>query len=134
MSCSSKSTASRSAFSRLLAGSVARGGPEPPGFNGIAEGCARGSCCSEEWQTWSLKSLEGVVSAIHETREAVDQVRSAFEEVRGENVTAAQADAAHVLSLSETSSTWCWLSRGDKRAPSKSSGPGEITAAQRLLG
>jgi hypothetical protein len=134
MSCSSKSAASRSAFSRLSAGSVARGGLEPPGFNRLAESGARGACCSEEWHTWSLKSLEGVVSAIHETREVVDKVRSAFEEVRGENVTAAQADAAHVLSLSETSSTWCWLRRGNKSAPSKPSGPGELTATQRLLG
>lgn len=134
MSCSSKSPSSRSAFSRLSAGSVARAGPEPPGGPGQAEGCARESLRSDECHEWSLNFLEGAVSAIHQTTETIDRVRGAFEEVRGENASAAQADAAQVLSLSETSGTWCWFRRGNKRPPTEPSGPGEVATTQRLLG
>jgi hypothetical protein len=134
MSCSSKNATSRSAFSRLSAGSVARAGPEPPDWGTLYGGCAKGLSWSDAWHARSLESLEGVVSAVYETKDAVDEVRNAFEEVWRENATAAQVDAGQVDALSETSGTWCCFRDGPQRPSTKPRGPGVSTAPQRLLG
>lgn len=109
----SKST-TKSPFKRLSAGCISPRGPEPPGITETTlnsfsriDSYAKERVKKEGQNT--LRSLEGVVSAINETTEVIEQVSKALEDVRRENLMAANVDAAQLSQLLRTSSTWCRL-------------------------
>lgn len=95
-SCSSRNTGSRSAFRRLLAGSVSGSGVDVPRLGETERRASEWSGCSPLGLARSLKSLEALVSSIKETTQTVSQVSSALEQVWRENATAAQADAGQI--------------------------------------
>ncbi len=135
MSSLYKASASRSAFSRLSAGSVVRGGPEPPGWGAIPGACSQGSCCSDAWPRRSLSSLESVVTSLQKTTEAIESVCSAVEEVSRENATASRAEARQVDSLSRVANSWCQRANLGRQARSRHVGQGSVTSSgHRLLG
>jgi hypothetical protein len=93
-----KNATSESAFLRLSAGSVTRGGPEPPwGYKGASGPGSRGDRGGREaWPWYVLKTLERVVSSVKEATETVDDMRHVLEDVRLENRTASRVDARQV--------------------------------------
>jgi hypothetical protein len=134
MSSLYKASASRSAFSRLSAGSVVRGGPEPPGWGAIPGDCVQGSCCSDAWPRRSLSSLESVVTSLQKTTAAIESVRGAVEEVSRENASASLAEARQVDSLSRAANSWCQRANLGRNERGRHVGQGAVTTGHRLLG
>lgn len=129
-----KGSTQHSTFSRLSSGFAAAGGHTAPRWAATPEGvtvdpgCGDAGCCN------SLNSLAGVVAAVRESAQAVDQVRSAFEEVCHENRTASRLATWQVESLSVTSDSWSQF-RAAFHSPTQSTLTcGPTAASQRLLG
>jgi hypothetical protein len=134
---SSKSPSTNSAFRRLSAGSVIRGDRGSQDLGNILESYGNEAGCARVSWARSLESLEGVVSAIQETTDVVNMVRSAFEEVSQENASAACAQPRQLDSFSETSGTWCWPRGQDGQHPDpvgRRDARGVIRTSGRLLG
>jgi hypothetical protein len=93
-----KNATSESAFRRLSAGSVNRGGPEPPGMRQSGSGLESGGDWggTDAWPWYVLKTLERVVSSVEEAADSVDEVRHVLEDVCLENRTASRVDARQV--------------------------------------
>jgi hypothetical protein len=123
-----------SAFSRLSAGSVIRGGPEPPGWGGASGNCAESIHWSNGGQAPALQSLEGAVVAIHASVDAVEKLRRAYEEVSRENVSAAQAQVGQLDVFSETSGSWYWFHGYSQHLNGRKGGRNGLASAPRLLG
>ena len=124
-----KNAISESAFRRLLAGSVTKGGPEPPTAGGDA---GQGWEDREVWPRQITKALERAVSSVREAADSVDKLREVLSDVRLENSKAARAEPQNV---EEFRAKWHWfhrvLQKGEARKDDNGAGK---KASGQLLG